>query len=306
VRITEIARSILYLPQYIAIARGYAKEQGLDIVLSASGGGDKAGALLLSGAADIALAGPEVPTYIHNGESPEKIKAFCALVGTDGVFLASRKKLDSFRWEMLRDVPILAWRPGSTPELYFEYVLNQNGLDPRKLDLITNIAIPAQAGAWISGKGEFGIFLEPQASELEQKGYLHVVASIGKEVGRADYTMYMATASYIRDNRNVVQGWTTAVAKAQRWMASASPADMAKLAQDYFPSVAPDLMVAAIERYLTYGAPYWADNPTIDRGGIEKAQEIFVAGGVLPADKRVDYSDIVLTEFSEAAIEALK
>jgi hypothetical protein len=96
------------------------------------------------------------------------------------------------------------------------------------------------------------------------------------------------------------------VAKAQRWMASASPADMAKLAQDYFPSVAPDLMVAAIERYLTYGAPYWADNPTIDRGGIEKAQEIFVAGGVLPADKRVDYSDIVLTEFSEAAIEALK
>ena len=53
------------------------------------------GALLLSGGADILLAGPEVPIYIFNGKSPLKMVVFCALrAPTD--FPDSRKKLDHF------------------------------------------------------------------------------------------------------------------------------------------------------------------------------------------------------------------
>ena len=56
---------------------------------------------------EFALAGPEVPIYIYNGESPDKPVIFCALTGTDGYFLASRQKIDKFDWSMLNGKKIM-------------------------------------------------------------------------------------------------------------------------------------------------------------------------------------------------------
>src|SRR5262249_39143984 len=59
VRYTEVARSVLYAPAYIALAKGLFREAGLDVALTTAQGGDKAVAALLSNSTDIALMGPE-------------------------------------------------------------------------------------------------------------------------------------------------------------------------------------------------------------------------------------------------------
>src|SRR5260370_116348 len=207
----------------VELSKGFAAAEGLEVELVTAKGGDGAGALVLSGKADFALAGPEVAIYIYNGESADKPLIFCALTATDGFYLVSRTKLDNFDWSMLNNRKVIGWRPGSTPELYLQYVMKQRGVDAATIgNVVTNIGVPARDGAWISGAGDFGIFMEPNLSKLEKAGEAHVITSIGKEVGRADYTVFFAKRSWLEKNAATAQKWTNAVAQAQAWVATAS------------------------------------------------------------------------------------
>src|SRR5256886_16704047 len=84
VRYSEVVRSILYAPAYVAIANGYFKDAGLDVAMTTAQGGDKTVAALLSNSADIALIGPETSIYVQTGGSPTKIPIFCGLTVTVG------------------------------------------------------------------------------------------------------------------------------------------------------------------------------------------------------------------------------
>ena len=206
VRYNEVVRSILYTPVYVAIAKGYFEEAGIEQTMSTAFGGDKSVAALLGNSADIALIGPETSIYVQNSDSPVKIPIFCGLTATDGFMLIGREKVSKFDWSMLKGKEILGFRPGSTPLLFLEAALRQNGLDPlRDVKLMNNVAIPARVGSWLAGQNQFAIFIEPDASQIELDGKAHLMASIGETVGPADYTTFMATDKYIRENPEIIQ-----------------------------------------------------------------------------------------------------
>src|SRR3954447_11648432 len=98
VRYSEVVRSILYTPAYVAITNGIFQEAGLDVTLTTAQGGDKAAAALLSNSADIGLMGPESAIYVLNSESPVKFRIFSGLTATDGYVLMGREKVDKFDW----------------------------------------------------------------------------------------------------------------------------------------------------------------------------------------------------------------
>ena len=152
VRYNEVVRSVLYVPAYVAITNGYFEEQGIEQTLATAQGGDKSMAALLSNAADIALMGPEAAVYVLTSDSPTKARIFCGLTSTDGFMLLGREKVDNFDWNMLKGKEILGFRPGSTPLLFLEAALRQNGIDPQKdVKLVNNVAIPARVGSWLAG-----------------------------------------------------------------------------------------------------------------------------------------------------------
>jgi len=302
VKMAEVVRSQFYVPMYVALGKGFVKAEGLDVEMVTTNGGDRAGAMILSDQADFALAGPEVPVYIYNGESPDKPMIFCALTATDGLFFVSRAKIDKFDWSMVNGKKVLGWRPGSTPELYLEYVLKQNKVDAATVsNVIKNVAHNARDGAWISGVGDFGIFNEPNLTKLVQAGAANLIVSIGKEVGRADYTVFFAKKSWLAKNKDVAQKWTNAIARAQSWVQSASEKEIAEVIAPYFPGLTIEDNIAVVNRYRTVGVPIWATNTIVDKGGLAKAQEIMVIGGVLPAGKEVAYDKIVDTSYGESA-----
>ena len=45
---------------YVALSKGFVADEGLEVEMITANGGDRAGALLLSGQTEFALAGPEV------------------------------------------------------------------------------------------------------------------------------------------------------------------------------------------------------------------------------------------------------
>jgi NitT/TauT family transport system substrate-binding protein len=300
VRYNEVVRSVLYGPAYVAIAKGYFEEQGIEPTISTAQGGDKSMAALLSNAADIALIGPETAIYVLTGDSPTKVRIFCGLTSTDGFMLLGRENVDKFDWGMLRGKEILGFRPGSTPLLFLEAALRQNGIDPQKdVKLMNNVAIPARVGSWLSGQNQYGIFTEPDPSQLELDGKGYFMASIGETIGPADYTAFMATDKYIRENPEVIQGWTNAISKAQKWTQAAPTAEVVESIKEFFPGVNPKALAAATDRYRRL--KIWKATPAIEPGPIEKFQDILVQGDVLTTAKRVKHQDLILAEFASKA-----
>jgi len=297
VRYEEVVRSILYVPKYVALSQGYFKDAGLDVSMKTSQGTDKGMTALLSGSADIVLIGPEASIYVQNSESPVKPKIFAGLTATDGFFLLSRKPVEKFDWSMLKGKEIIGFRPGSNPIVFLETALRKHGVDPQKdVKLLNNIGIPARAGAWMAGQGEYGIFLEPEAGELVRNGKGYIVASIGHEVGPVDYTVFTATDKYIRDNPKVIQAWTDAVARAEKYV-SDTPADkLAPQIMSFFPGMDEKAVAEAIERYKKY--QIWKSTPLVTAQAINQLQDMLVASSVMKDSARVKYEDVVVPDFA--------
>jgi NitT/TauT family transport system substrate-binding protein len=300
IRYNEVVRSLLFAPAYVAITKGYFKDVNLDVELTTANGGDKSMAALISGSADIALIGPETAIYVLNSDSSTKVRIFCGLTATDGFMLVGRTKVDKFDWSMLKGREVLGFRPGSTPLLFMEEAMRLNGINPdTDVKLSNNVAIPARVGSWLAGQNEYAIFIEPDASQLELDGKAYFVASIGGTVGFADYTSFMATDKYLNDNPATIQSWTDAIYRAQKWTEAASSTEIVSVISDFFPGVNPKALTVAAERYQKL--KIWKTSPVIEPKAIDKFQDILVRGHVLDTDKRVQFQDLVRTEFASKA-----
>jgi len=64
VKVGEVTRSMFYAPEYVALAEGFFKEEGLEVDLQTTAGGDKTMTALLSGVIDVALVGSETSVYV--------------------------------------------------------------------------------------------------------------------------------------------------------------------------------------------------------------------------------------------------
>ena len=166
ITLAEVAHTIFYAPQYLAINNGYFEEEGLKINLILTSGADAVMSAVLSGDADIGFSGTEATIYVYNGGEKDYIKTFAGLTQKDGSFLVSRKKYDNFTLKDLKGKTIIGGRIGGMPEMTFEWALRQNNIDPKKdVNIDTSIAFSAMEGAFIGGTGDFVTLFELSVRE---------------------------------------------------------------------------------------------------------------------------------------------
>ena len=156
VTVAEVAHTIFYAPQYVALELGYFKEVGLDVELVLASGADKVTASVLSGDADIGFSGSEATIYVYNGGEKDYLKTFAQLTQKDGSFLVSRNKIANFTLDDLKGKRIIAGRAYGMPEMTLKYALKQSGINPdTDVTLDTSVAFAAMSGAFIGGEGDF-------------------------------------------------------------------------------------------------------------------------------------------------------
>jgi NitT/TauT family transport system substrate-binding protein len=299
VRLAEVTRSVFYTPQYVALAKGFFKEEGLDVELKTTWGGDKTMTALLSDAADIALVGSETSIYVYAQGSGDPVINFAQLTQTDGTYLVSREKAGNFDWEQLKGSTFLGQRKGGMPQMVGEFVLKKHGIDPHKdLNLIQNIDFGNIPNAFASGTGDYVQLFEPTASIFEKEGKGYIVASFGEESGHVPYTTYMAKESYIEKNRETVEKFVRALYKAQQWVEKHSGEEIAKAVQPYFEDSDLETLAVVIDRYKNQGS--FADKMILTPEGWDHLQAIMEEAGELP--EKVDYSKLVNTEIVEKVI----
>lgn len=72
IRINEVTHSVFYAPLYIALEKGYFKDEGLKIEITNGGGSNVSMNALIAGSAEVILAGPETACYIGETKSISK------------------------------------------------------------------------------------------------------------------------------------------------------------------------------------------------------------------------------------------
>ena len=112
VTLNEVAHSIFYAPQYVAIEEGYFAEEGLDLTLVTGFGADKVLTALISGEADIGFMGSEASIYTYNEGASDFVVNFAQLTQRAGNFLVAREEMPDFEWTDLKGSTVLGGRKG--------------------------------------------------------------------------------------------------------------------------------------------------------------------------------------------------
>ena len=300
VTLNEVAHSIFYAPQYVAIEEGYFSEEGLDLTLITGFGADKVLTALISGEADIGFMGAEASIYAYQEGATDPVVNFAQLTQRAGNFLVAREEMPDFKWEDLKGKKVLGGRKGGMPEMVFEYILKQHDIDlTTDLTINQSIDFGSTAAAFSEGLGDYTIEFEPSATILESENKGYVVASLGKDSGYVPYTAYSAKQSYINQYPDTIQGFTNALQKGMDYVQSHSPFEIAKVIEPQFPETDLNTITTIVTRY--YDQDTWKDNLVFEKSSFDLLQDILETAGEL--EKRVPYEDLVTTEFAKKAIK---
>lgn len=303
IRLNEVTRSVFYAPQYVAINKGYMQGEGLEIEITTGQGADKVMTAILSNQSDIGFAGPEASIYVYNEGKEDYTEVFAQLTKKDGSFLVSRKdERESFDWKNLKGSTIIPGRKGGVPYMTFEYVLKQNGLDPRKdLVLDDSIKFDLMAGAFSAGNADYVTLFEPTASLTQNANKGYVVASVGEASGEIPYTAYFAKKSYIEKNEGTIQKFTNAIYKGQIWVKEHSAREIAQEIISFFPDTDLDLLTTAIQSYKDIDA--WNDTPILKEESFDLLQKVMTEAGELK--QSAPYDKIINNHYAEEATKTI-
>lgn len=298
VTLNEVAHSIFYAPQYVAIEQGYFEEKGIDLTLVNGFGADKVMTAVISGEADIGFMGAEASVYAYLEGTSNPVVNFAQLTQRAGNFVVSREPSDEFQWEDLKGKEVLGGRKGGMPEMVFEYVLKEKGIDPvNDLEINQSIDFGSTAAAFSGGQGDYTIEFEPSATALEEEGAGYVVASVGMESGYVPYTSYSARESYIRENPEVIQKFTNALQKGMEYVQTHTPEEIAQVIAPQFEETGLETITTIVKRY--YEQETWKSNLIFEQDSFDLLQNILESAGELK--ERAPYDALVTTEFAKEA-----
>ena len=297
VTLNEVAHSIFYAPMYAAIEEGYFEENGIELDLVTGFGADKVMTAVLSGEADIGFMGPETTVYTFNEGTTDPVINFAQLTQRAGNFLVAREECSNFSWKDLKEKEVLGGRAGGMPEMVFEYILKQNGIDPSEVKIDQSIDFGSTAAAFAGGKAEYTVEFEPSATALEQEGTGHVIASLGVDSGYVPYTAFSAKSSYITENPQVIQAFTDALQEGMEYVNSHTPKEIAKAIQPQFKETDLDTITTILKRYQEQDT--WKTDLIFSEESYNLLLDILESAGQLSS--RPEYTKIVTTDFAKKA-----
>ncbi len=298
VNLNEVAHSIFYAPQYVAIEKGYFEEEGLDVNLVNGLGADKTMTAVLSGDADIGFMGSEASIYVYNEGNEDYVVNFAQLTQRAGNFLVSRDMNEEFTWDNIKGKTVIGGRAGGMPQMVFEYILKKHGIDPTTdLTIIQNIDFGITSQSFAAGTGDYTIEFEPAATGIESQKAGKVVASLGVESGMVPYTAYSAKTSFIKKNPEVIEKFVKALQKGMDYVNTHSPEEIAKVIEPQFKETGLETITKIVTRY--YEQDTWKDNLVFEQESFDLLQDILMEAGVIT--EKAPYEKLVNTTYSTDA-----
>ncbi len=304
INFNEVTHSIFYAPFYAAINLGYFKDEGLTINLTNGGGSDVSMTALLSGSADMILAGPETVVYTDQEGISDQPMVFGQLTQTDGSFIVSKKGA-SFSIQDLVNEEIIGGRAGGMPAMTLQYAIENAGLSigtgEGEVNLNTKVAFNAIAYEFENSSANFCTLFEPNATNLvaSNPDKYHIVGAVADLVDtHIPYTCFIAKSSYLQKHDDVAEKFLKAVRRAYLYLKDCYEnnhlRDGANALIKSFDGMTLDDLEVAIEAYYRIDA--FSHDMIMSRQSLQTLLDITENAGMLNGNS--NYEKIINTEIA--------
>lgn len=248
---------LYYLPLTIAETRGFFREEGLQVETNDFGGGSRALQALLGGSVDVVTGAYE--HTIRMQTKGQDVRAVLELGRFPGIVLAVRKdRAAQIKGPAdLKGAKIGVTAPGSSTNFFVNFLMARAGANPKDAAFI-GVGTGLSAVAAMK-KGEIDAIsnLDPVISKLETDGDIVVMADTRTEAGtKAIFgganpaaVVYMRN-DFIERHPNTTQAIVNAFHKSLRWIATASPDEIAKSVPETYYLGDRELYVRAVKASL--------------------------------------------------------
>lgn len=294
IELNEVTHSIFYAPLYAAINEGYFKDEGLTVSLKNGGGSNTSMTALLTGSADIILAGPETVVYTSQEGISDAPVVFGQLTTCDGSFIVSKEANDNFTLDNLKGETIIGGRRGGLPAMTLEYIIKQHGLTigtgPDEVNLRTDVEFNLTASTWeTTASVKYCTLFEPTATNVAKEANGHIVASLGKLSGKVPYTCFAARQSYLKNHGDVAEKFLKAVLKGYDFVVNGDLDKVAKSLMKSFDGATLEDMKTSVIQYKAIEA--WSDDMILTEASFQNLMNIMLDAKVIT--QKSNWSDIV-------------
>ncbi len=278
IRLAENFRAVFYAPFYLAEALGVYEHVRVEVEFVASSVPGDAVARVLDGAIDLTWGGPMRVMQAHDRDPGSPLVCFCEAVGRDPFYLVGRPDIADFRLTDLARLRVGTVAEVPTPWMCLQHDLRLAGLDPGRLDRVTDRSMAENLAALRAGSLDVVQAFEPYVSTAVREGFGKVLYAASSR-GPCVYTSFIASRERIARDRKAFEAMARAVQIARGGFEAYEPDELAGMIGRYFPDIPRPLLATALGRYRDAGI--WPRYPIMSREGFGRLAESFVSGGML-------------------------
>jgi NitT/TauT family transport system substrate-binding protein len=288
----ESLRAIFYAPFYVALARGAFEAEGVEIRFASSPRPQDAAVRLMDGTVDVCWGGPMRVMETYQQKPGCDIVCFGEVVGRDPFLLMGRRPPRSpFSLADLKATRLATVSEVPTPWMCLQHDLRLAGIDPASIQRAPDQTMARNVEARKAGEVDVIQVFEPFPSLLLADKAAHVWYEAARR-GPTSYTTFYTRRGTLTGRRDELRRMVRAIAASEKWVASASGADIASAIASYFTDVPMPILQAACARYQALGI--WNATPILPREGYDRLRESLVSGGFVspgtPFETAVDNS----------------
>ena len=280
ITLLENLRAVFYAPFYAAYERGAYQEEDLDVEIVTSATPAHTARGLLDGSADISWGGPMRVLLTYDQHDDSDLVLFAEAVQRDPFFLVGRMAQPDFKVADLLQVRLATVSEVPTPWLCLQEDVRQAGLDPADVDRIADNGMADNAAALRAGKVDVVQLFEPFVEDLVRDGFHIWYAAANR--GLTAYTSFYTTRRRFESDPETMAAMTRGLHNAQQWLVAASPLDIARTIESYFPALPLERLAACIARYKELHI--WNTTPVLEQDGFERLKASCLSGGLITRD----------------------
>lgn len=289
--ITQAFQSLLYLPFYVAIDKGFFAKEGLDVDKETAGSPPAALSAVISGSADFSIHGPEWTAIAASKGA--KVDIIANVVNAAAVWIAATpdfayKDVGDFKGQKV----VTGMMPTTSTSLFLN-LLKQNGIDGKTdIDQIP-VPIGTEPGPFLAGQAKIAVMYEPGLDQVVAKG-MKVVFGFSKAFGPYAFSSVTARADV---DPAKAQGVANAMQDALKFMQT-NQAETVAIAKQEFAKLDPAVVEAAVKRLLA--EDIYPKSVETSPDALTTAMQTQIGLGNLKAQPA--YADFVVQTFAKKAV----
>jgi NitT/TauT family transport system substrate-binding protein len=300
IKVSEAIHGIFFLPLYVALGKGFFKDEGLEVELLTAQAGPLAMQALLAGQVQFCATGHGLIANLYTKGKPTKIinqmQSRCTF------YLLGRPEIKSIA--DLKGKSVGCTKIGAESYAIARAILAREGLDPDKdVTLVGVGGMGTTASALDNNRCQAVIGWQPLTNKFLKEGKAKVLATLHtregslRHFGSPDYsfTIIEVTDDYLKKHPQTVQRFVNGLVRAEKWVTTHSVEEMVAAVQPYFEGMDPAILKASIEKDL----PAFSHSGQVPRQGHDAVIKVWIDAGLLK--EPVAFEAIVDNSFSQKA-----